>query len=216
MLGPASIMATGEIYPKHLDMIKLIKKSFGDRRLRVGYSIRNPAGYIESSYSSLVLHGFAESFADYTQHISPTRTRWEPVVSSLVEEFGEENVYLWTFEDFVKDAKKSLHKIMSLSIPNLSQLAVTVEGPQNVSYASDALPIAMQWNKIQRERGLSDQERTRLRRRMRILLNKIGGEPKIKRLLPDDTIAAFTEAYQNEVSEIRRKWPNLMLDLQTA
>ncbi|HEX8233198.1 MAG TPA: hypothetical protein VF559_07635 [Caulobacteraceae bacterium] len=217
ILGKMSVRGAGKIYPSHRHMIRLLKRGLGDTDVSVGFAVRNPGGYLESSYNWLVYNGATFDFAEYIERVDVDQLSWVPVVEHLIEAFGAEKVSLWTYEDFKAAPVEHIKKMIETAGAEASQLKIPSTAPVNVSYAPDVLPLASMWNRVlwQRRKELGPKKVSELRKRLRKLLQE--GAPRSddsrKHLLDKGLQDQCDQKYNQELTYLRRKWGECFLSV---
>jgi hypothetical protein len=211
MLGPMSMMATGEIYAGYARMIARLREGVsGD--VRIGFCVREYASYIESTYNWLVSEGRTDSFADYVANLRLARVSWVNVAEALVDAFGAGNVHFWTYEDFKLSPKAHIAKLLNVAgVAPRGRLKLPQTKPRNVSYSPDGLVAAMALNQSIAARGdtIDKKEAAQLRQDLRKNLAQTmpAVENNRSSLLVTGMRAALTQKYEDDLAEMRRRFP---------
>lgn len=213
MLGQMSLKRAGTIYPHLKTTVARLKSNFAGRDVKIGFCVRDFAEYVESSYNWLVGNGSPSTFEDYVQNITPEGLSWSHVVGGLTEAFGEQNVSIWTYEDFKKDSATSLMKILRLAGLDPAGFEVAVSEPRNVSRPPDVVDLLQRWNAILRTRKMPEAKREIFRKRLLGLLAKVPRGDDTSRLLDEAQRERFGARYQEELATIRKNWPNVLIDI---
>jgi hypothetical protein len=216
VLGPMSMMRTGTIYPHIKATAARLKANFAGRDVKIGFCIRDFAGYIESSYNWLVGNGSADTFESYIGNITPEGVSWAHVVDGLTEAFGERNVSIWTYEDFKKDSAAAFLEIIRLAGLDPAGFELLVPIPKNVSRSADVVDLLQRWNAVLRERRMPAAERAEFRKRFLTLVSKVPRSDKSPSLLKPAQRERFSARYQEELATIRRKWPEILIDFSSS
>jgi hypothetical protein len=213
-LGSMS-MASGKIYPHHKRPIKFLKTRFADRKVQIGFCIRNFADQMESSYNFRFATGHKEPFADYAKNIEPANLSWVAIIEDLSDAFGPENLVLWTYEDFKKNGAAAFPKIVQAAGVDTTDLNVAFPNPRNVSLSIGQLQLMQDWHDALLNRlTLSPKDIKMVNYRLRKLLKILPRESDTKGLLEPEKRNAFTEHYEREVALIRERWGKQMLDFE--
>jgi hypothetical protein len=221
ILGNMSIQKSGEIYPYHEMMIDRVRQGVQVPTVGIGFCVREYGGFIESGYNWLVTRGASYSFKDYIAKLKIQRVSWLNIIAKLIDTFGIENVHVWTFEDFKQSPPAYIAKLLEIAgIDVRGRLVLPHTDPVNVSYSQDTLPLAIAWNKILKaqDEAFGEKHLKKLRRDMRALLAQ--GAPSgtmiRPRLLDDALRLELAKKYQEDVAELQRRWPQIVLRHPTA
>lgn len=214
-LGSSS-MEKGTIYRNHAAPVRLLKKKFRKRDIKVGFCIRNFADQVESSYNSRILRGrMKSSFSAYIEKISIENLSWLKIIEHLSDSFGAENLVLWTFEDFKKDGAAAFTKIVQSAGVDTVDISVKVTDPKNTSLAIAQLKALHAWEKTLRENfQVSKKEQKVAHREFRKIANLFPHATATKGMLESPKRVALNEHYEREVALIRERWGDQMLDFQ--
>ena len=153
-LGGMSLRNTKTIFPAHETVMKLIKETYHDKEIKVAFSIRDYCSYIESSFNFLVKTGKefrVSSFDEFLKGINLAHVSWVPVVKSMVDIFGKENVFLWEYDKFKKEPEslnlKLLHFFYGDNVTD-GEINYARSDKVNASLSDEALNIILKINKI--------------------------------------------------------------------
>jgi len=104
LVGRLSLALHGTIYPSSAKTIEALRCAFAGHRVRVGFAIRNYTDLICSTYSESVNGSFSMlDFEQYRAKVNLANLTWVPVVTQLRAAFGEENVKVWSYEEYRQD-----------------------------------------------------------------------------------------------------------------
>lgn len=216
-LGSSS-MQQGKLYASRAVAINILKEKFSGRNIKVGFCIRSFPDYIESTYNYRVSVGQTKaSFANYTKSVSVRKLSWFKIIESLSDAFGEDNLVLWTYEDFKKDSGAAFSKIVQAAGIDAEGVATVLANPQLVSLTAAQTRALKSWHDaIHTELKLSAGEEKTLKAKLHALLEELPRyseteghfEPKRRKIL--------TDHYKKDVAAIRERWGNQMLNFEAS
>jgi hypothetical protein len=215
LLGSMTIKS-GQIYPAHELNIQRLRESIPAAvKPTVAFSIRDFGGFIESTYNWFVARGMTDSIENYTSAVDPSTVSWRGTVRCLVDTFGEENVRIWTYEDFKTAPNAYIKYLVDLAgIEIESPLKIPRSAPMNVSYAANTIPVAVELNRALETMDFTKDDKQDFRAKMRGLLAELPLPDKRASLLPEALRSALSDRYEKEVAEMRAKWPSVFVRLQ--
>lgn len=214
MLGSARNFRPAGLYPQRAEAAKLLRSFFAGCEVTVGFALRDFADFLESAYLYLVgMEGHTGDFEDFIGKLEPDNITWLGLVEDLCKVFGEQNVRLWTYEDFRKDSTASYLKVMQSAGLDLSKLNIPIPQPVNVSISAETVPAQLLWNRTL-GRGKESSQRTRHQKaqEMSMVLAQLPLANR-GRLMSSDLRAVFDAKYAEELKTIHERWPALMLSL---
>ncbi len=103
LLGTMNLAATKQIYPSARRVMQTIKDRFSKQEVKVAFSTRNYADFIESTYKWKVSDGLTLSFDDYLAQVDLKNLSWVDVIQGLVDTYGKDNVIVWEYQDYRRD-----------------------------------------------------------------------------------------------------------------
>jgi hypothetical protein len=215
IIGSMNIKDTkGVIYPHRMRMLNLLRDGFRGRDITVGFSVRNLADFVESSYCFLVaMHAATYSFDQYIKNTVTENLSWIRVIESIIEVFGEENIRLWEYEDFRKDSVQSFKELARIAGLDPKGVSVPKLNPRNVSIATGAAPIQLAFNRLmKKDPSIGPNKRENLMIEMRDVLLKVRPEQREPLLSPEKR-EAFTAQYNKELAIIRERWGKYLIPL---
>ncbi|WP_141246909.1 hypothetical protein [Halomonas salipaludis] len=211
-LGGLDLSKSGVIYPNASKICSLFSDGLKESNVKVSFSIRSYDEFIESSYKWLVKHGMGKQFKKYHLGIKKDGFSWAPVVDSIVGNFGEENVFLWDYEDYKQSPQEMHKKIMSFYYGRNINHDFQIPGEEmvNVSFGKIPLRLSRAFNEeINKTPSLNPQDRKKAKRAMRKVLEsqfnegEMGGKPI---LLNDIEIKEWREKYREDISRLKEKY----------
>lgn len=211
-LGQMNPARTGRIYPHHAAMIDTLKRHFAGKDVRIGFCVREFSEYLESGYNWLVSYGSTgQDFQEYSRKTTAKKMTWLPILEKFADTFGNDNLVVWTYEDFRKNAVKGLREIARTAGVDPVNFDVQ-DQPRNVSMRPEQVMLMSKWNKALREHDdLPKETRIQLNAKFRALLAEIPPLAKPVFHLEPKKRTRFQARYQEELEQIRARWGKNML-----
>ncbi|PMR68330.1 sulfotransferase domain-containing protein [Halomonas heilongjiangensis] len=208
LLGSMHLGRSRTIYPAAEQSIELIKKSFQGKNIKVVFCVRGYADFIESTYNWLVKNGSGKSFDEYLSGVVVEELSWKPVVNALRENFGDENVLLWKYEDYKGNYKYINSRLLDFFYDGADdgELSYEENSDKNVSLGKHYMNLMVAINKlINRSSAISPRKKKKLKRVVRKVLEEVQrtgvGRAKMK-LLPDETRKTLDDRYKRHLDEL--------------
>ena len=107
----------GGVFP---DLVSELASAFPDARVVV--NIRSQRSICPSHYGQYIDGGGRLGFKKYLSHVFEHKWHYMPLISSLFDTFGKENVFVYLFEDFRDDPGALLERLHAFIGDKASQL----------------------------------------------------------------------------------------------
>lgn len=138
----------GRLYPRAPRNIRALAAAMsGGIRPRIFLSIRPQAEFLESYYLQTVHEGSWATFAQWLERIDFRRLSWRPLVTTLRESFGDENVEIVDFRLIRSGQDAYVHRFLRALSDRFDQ-PVTIEGSVNRSISGKGLQLALAANPL--------------------------------------------------------------------
>lgn len=148
MLGHVNIGFSKTIYPSAKKVAQVIKSMIPDYvdDVKVIYYIRRQDTYLESTYLQQIHQGNDIDLETYLSKIDLSKLDWNHIIDGLADVFGENNLYLKTFEDIKQGSKQYVYDFFTIiGFKDLISLDI-VKNNTNLSYSQKAYDIAQMVN----------------------------------------------------------------------
>lgn len=211
LLGRMDIGKTGIIYPDCREILHLIKKELTNCHVKIAFSVRDYADFIESSYKWLIKDGVGRKFSTFYKGVNKERLSWTPIVDSLSEVFGEDNCLFWTYENYKKSPQRKNKEMLDFFYGE--KIKHTFSNPNedsaNVSYGEKTLLLVQKYNaKINKFNDLSSKQKKEMKKVLKKGISESvdSSTDLVKpRLLSQSDKDYFGEKYRREVDILQKK-----------
>jgi hypothetical protein len=128
--------AAGPLYPRADAHLAKLLPQFGGRPLSLFLSVRNPAGFVASTYTQALLGGRIQPFERFTEGLALTQMRWSNLVRrlSLLPDVAE--IFVWKYEDYPAIQVRMLRKMVGWK---LGPQVVPIDGRVHQGMSSEAV-----------------------------------------------------------------------------
>lgn len=208
LLGSMQLGRSRIIYPAAEQTIEVIKESCQGNNVKVVFCVRGYADFIESTYNWLVKNGSGKSFDEYISGVAVEELSWKPVVNALRDNFGDENVLFWKYEDYKDNYKYINSSLLDFLYDGAGEGELLYEenSDKNVSLGKHYMNLMVAINKlINRSSAISPSKKKKLKKVVRKVLEKVQrtgvGRAKMK-LLPDETRKTLDDRYKRHLDEL--------------
>lgn len=119
----------GRLYPDAAQRLARVTGLLGGRRAQVFLAVRDPAGFLVSSYGQRLISGVVEPFERYLGARDPSALRWADLVGRLAGVPGVHEITIWRYEDWPKIAPAVFARMLPGELAQKVQLTGGVVHP---------------------------------------------------------------------------------------
>jgi hypothetical protein len=208
LLGTMNLAATKQIYPAARIVMKTIKNQLSDQQIKVAFSMRNYADFIESTYKWKVGDGLPLSFDDYLAQIDLKQLSWNEVIQALIDVYGKENVIVWEYENYRRNPEDIHQKLLHFFYGN--DISIKISYPKfttiNVSPNEKYLMANRAFNEAVASLDfLSGKQKRQIRTQLHALLRDTIKDDNARPVLLDATTRKTLDArYKNDLSKMKK------------
>lgn len=111
-LAPDMAFKDGQLYKFAPQRVKRVLDLFPGHDIQVGMAVRNPAGFLVSSWQEHMKGHAFRPFRDYLGTADVAEIGWLKPVRRLRQALGDTPIFLWRYEDYPTIASRVLHQCM--------------------------------------------------------------------------------------------------------
>ena len=105
------LLRPNRFYPWAHHRLARLTEMFPDHDIEIGIGLRNPADFLPSCWSENLHHSDIAFFETYMDGITPEKLHWSELATRIRESFPKARLFLWTYEDYFKAARRLYRRI---------------------------------------------------------------------------------------------------------
>lgn len=102
-------------YPRTTGLIHQLQTLFGDNRLQLFASTRNPASFLPSCYAQSLLSASFSNYTDFLKDVTPSSLRWSAFLQRLRGKQMDIPLTVWRYEDYPFIWRDVLHSFTGVA-----------------------------------------------------------------------------------------------------
>lgn len=126
---PAQPAESGRLYPEAPERLARVTGLLGERPVQLFLAVRDPAGFLVSSYGQRLVSGVIEPFDSYLAGRDPSALRWADLAGRLAGVPGVQGITIWRYEDWPQIAPAVFARMLPADLAQKVQLTEGVVHP---------------------------------------------------------------------------------------